>query len=373
MIDFRFVIEGDTYVVWLAGINRYLQLKEPAFRVFELWANGGDKTDIAKACSSQYSLQEDESIRFVEEITGQVQLLFNSILPGPGTQSAESNPPQSPGYYSDHTYQIGNHFFRFVYRNEYLEELFHPLFRHQEISFKEQDCTCFELFTCGNQDAFHVNDSPARFYPPEEIDAFQGAVYMEILNVIHGLKFTDWMGVLHASAVTDGKSAVIFTAPSGSGKSSIALLMMVNGFSILSDDFVPITMHEPEIYHFPAGISVKAGAIPFLKEYLPQLIPIDHAGSKETEIYLPHSGQTILLSSVTAKAIVFVNYNPEAEYELKRESNLEVMNHLIKQSWIAGTPEAAERFLAWYFKLPVYTLSYSDNRKAVEGMRELFG
>ena len=55
-----------------------------------------------------------------------------------------------------------------------------------------------------------------------------------------------------------------------------------------------------------------------------------------------------------------------------RESNLEVMNQLIKQSWIAGTPEAAECFLDWYFELPVYTLRYSNNRKAIEGIRELF-
>jgi hypothetical protein len=372
VIDFRFLLVEDTYVVWLAGINRYLQLKEPAFRVFEQWAYGSDEKSIVKACSLHNSLPEDESIRFVNEIIGQVQTLFEVIHPEPGIQSSEDKSPQVPEYLSDHTYQIGNYFFRFIYRNKYLEDLFHPLFRLQEISLKKPDSTCFELFTSGDQDAFKVNDSPTRFYLLEEIDTLQGAVYMEILNIIHGLKSTDWMGVLHASAVTDGESAVIFTAPSGSGKSSIALLMMVNGFSILSDDFVPIAMHEPEVYHFPAGISVKAGAMPFLKEYLLQPGSKIQSGSNETEVYLPPPGEIGILASVPAKAIVFVNYDPEVEYDLKRESNLEVMNHLIRQSWIAGTPEAAERFLTWYFNLPVYTLRYSNNREAVEGMRELF-
>jgi hypothetical protein len=49
------------------------------------------------------------------------------------------------------------------------------------------------------------------------------------------------------------------------------------------------------------------------------------------------------------------------------------MNQLITQSWIAGTPEAAEVFLKWYFNLPVYSLRYSNNTKAVEGLRGLFG
>ena len=373
MIDFRFHIEADTYVVWVAGINRYLQLKEPAFRVFEQWAKGRDKSGIIKTCSAQYSLPEEESIRFVDEITGQLDELFDAIRPEPGIQTTENNSLQSPEYHSDHTYQIGHHFFRFIYRNEYLKDLFHPLFSHHETSVNPAESTCFELYTTGDRDAFRVNDSIVRFYQLEEIDAFQGAVFMEILNAFHGMNIDDWMGVLHASAVTDGKSAVIFTAPSGSGKSSIALLMMVNGFRILSDDFVPIAMQEPEIYHFPAGISVKPGAIPFLQEYFPHLGSGSHKGSNETEVYLPPAGESGVLASVTAKAIVFVNYDPSTEYELKRESNLEVMNQLIRQSWIAGTPDASEKFLKWYFNLPVYTLRYSNNMKAVEGMRVLFG
>jgi len=371
VIDFRFHIEKDTYVVWLAGINRYLQLKEPAFRVFKQLAEGVHKQEIANSCSLYYSLPEDESTRFVNEITAQVHLLFDTESQESGDHSAGVAADQNSDYFSEHTYQIGNHFFRFIYRNEYLKDLFHPLFRHQEIKNHPSISGSFELFSDGNQDAFRVNNSEVRYFPVEEIDNFQGAVYMEILNVLHGMSLTDWMGVIHASAVTDGKSAVIFTAPSGSGKSSIALLMMANGFNILSDDFVPIAIHKPEIYHFPAGISVKKAGIAVFQKYFPKFNTKSQSESNEGEVYLPPA-ETRLLTNVPAKAIVFVNYDPVVEYDLKRESNLEVMNQLIKQSWIAGTHQAAERFLDWYFNLPVYTLRYSDNRKAVEGIRELF-
>ena len=371
MVDFRFRLVEDTYVVWVAGINRYIQLKEPAFRVFEQWARDIDKNDIANSCSSEYTLPYDESIRFVEEITGQIQMLFDALKLDSGVLPEITDPNQNTEYFSEHTYQIGGHEFRFIYRNEYLENLFHPLFCHQETEISPTNYTAFELFSNGNQDAFKVNDSAVHSFPVEEIDNFQGAVCMELLNVIHHMSTDEWMGVIHASAVTDGKGAVIFTAPSGSGKSSIALLMMMEGFNILSDDFVPIALHKPEIHHFPAGISVKKSGIPFLNEYIPQIFTKSHE-SNETEIYLPPPTGTGLLTNVTSKAIVFVNYDPETEYDLKRESNLEVMNHLIKQTWIAGTPEAAERFLDWYFNLPVYTLRYFNNKKAVEGIRELF-
>lgn len=371
MIDFRFHIEEDKYVVWVAGINRYLQLKEPAFQVFEQWARDVNKNDIANLCSSKYALPYDESIRFVEEITGQIQLLFDAVKQKSGFHSVESDSSQNTDYLSEPTYQIGNNFFRFIYRNEYLKELFHPLFCHQEIKTVPPVFSVIELFNTGDRDAYRINDSDACYFPVEEIDNFQGAVYMEILNAIHNMSISDWMGVIHASAVTDGTGAVIFTAPSGSGKSSIALLMMANGFNILSDDFVPIALHKPGIYHFPAGISAKKSGISFLKEYIPQIIT-KSAETNENEIYLPPPEEKGLLANVPAKAIVFVNYDPNVDYILNRESNLEVMNQLIKQSWIAGTPEAAERFLGWYFKLPVYTLRYSNNNKAIEGIRKLF-
>ena len=371
MIDFRFRIEEETYVIWLAGINRYLQLKEPAFRVFEQWAGEVDKNDIANTCSSEYILPYDESIRFVEEITGQIQSLFDAGRQKSGIQSAGTEPYQNTEYFSEHTYQIGNHFFRFIYRNRYLQNLFHPLFCHQETDIYPPVHTIIELFSKDDRDAYRVNDSEVCYFPLGEIDNFQGAVYMEILNIIHSMHLSDWMGVIHASAVTNGEGAVIFAAPSGSGKSSIALLMMANGFKILSDDFVPIALHKPWIYHFPAGISVKKSGILFLKDFIPQIIP-KSPDNTENEIYLPPPGENGLLANVPAKAIVFVDYNQEVEYDLKRESNLEVMNQLIKQSWIAGTPEAAERFLDWYFSLTIYTLRYSNNKKAVEGISGLF-
>ena len=372
MIDFRFHIENDTYVVWLAGINRYMQLKEPAFRVFEQWAAGNSKNVIAKACTMKYALPEAESTRFVGEITNLVQSLFSDSLPGSPFQAGDHDIPLNPEYFSAHTYQIGTHSFRFCYRNQYLKDLFHPLFQHHETDAVSAPGSSFELFNEGVMDGFRVNNSDERFFPVEDIDGYQGAVFMEMLNAIHGMKNDEWMGVIHASAVTDGSNTVIFTAPSGSGKTSIALLMMVNGFSIMSDDFVPVALHEPEIYHFPSGISVKKGAIPFMKAYLPQLITENYPETEVTEVYLPPAGVSGVLSNSHAKAIVFVKYDPAVDYKLTKESNLEVMNQLIRQSWIAGTHRAAEKFLEWYFKLPVYSLRYSNNSKAVEGLRKLF-
>lgn len=372
MIEFVFHKEGDTFVIWVECINRYLQLKEPAFYVFQEWAAGADIQDIAVSCIARYSLSGKESKRFVDEITGEFQALIQcgKVKPVPQSDLFDSN--ANTGYFSAHYYRVGNHNFKFTYRNKFLKELFHPLFLPQETTTIPTIYTSFDLATDEVSDTFSVNGGEVRFFTFDEIDGYQGAIFMEMLNAIHNMDDSSWMGVFHASAVTDGKSAVIFTAPSGSGKTSLALLMIAGGFNLISDDFVPVALSEPEVYSFPTTISVKEGTLPLLRRYFPEIVSGSSIVGDATEMYFAPAGEPGFLESVRAKAIVFVSYQPGAEFELKRELNLAVMNNLLKQSWVAGNSSSAQRFMKWYFSLPVYSLCYSDNEKAVEAIKQLF-
>ena len=74
--DFRYILTEDTYVVWLAGANRFLQLKEPAFFVFEAWAGGKDTHEIAGDCAMRYGLPPEEALRFTCEIIGETEKLY---------------------------------------------------------------------------------------------------------------------------------------------------------------------------------------------------------------------------------------------------------------------------------------------------------
>ena len=373
MIDYRFYSVNDVYVVWIAGINRYVQLLEPAFGVFGLWAKDTNKVTIADWCASRYSLSKTDSLCFVDEIVSQMKLLMDSKPADIKEQVAENPTTAQHDYFTTYNYRVGIHVFRFIYRDSYLEDLFHPLFKHYITDNKSDEfTTTFELYSQNGTDILTVNEGNVFEFPAGSVDRYQGAVFMEILNTIHNKQMDDWMGVIHASAVTDGKKAVLFTAPSGSGKSTIAMLMMAQGYASLSDDFVPVAIQEPEVYHFPTGISVKPGAADLLKEQLPQLQQLTAIPIPGEEVYVAPASSNIH-PSVPACAIVFVKYDSEVAFDLKREPNLGMMNDLIRQSWIAGTPEAAERFLHWYLNLPVYSLRYSDNKSAVEELSKLFG
>jgi hypothetical protein len=183
------------------------------------------------------------------------------------------------------------------------------------------------------------------------------------------------MGVAHASAISNGREAVLFLAPSGGGKSTIAALMLANGYNILSDDFVPVSLNEPEIYSFPAGMSVKESSIPHLKEYFPELSNLsitERSGLSKSGVYLPFPGKSTGEKNAKAIAAVFVKYDKSVVCRLKKHPNHEFMEQFLQESWIAYNPIAAGRFMEWFFKLEVYTLSYSDNKKAVAAIKRIY-
>ena len=111
-----------------------------------------------------------------------------------------------------------------------------------------------------------------------------------------------------------------------------------------------------------------------MKEYFPSLPSPENDSDDPTQIYetympLPKTGA--LFSSVKAKAIIFVQYDKKVKYKLTRIPNTEAMNDFLHQAWIANNPVAAERFMKWYFNLPVYSLRYSDNARVVDEMKKL--
>ena len=54
--------------------------------------------------------------------------------------------------------------------------------------------------------------------------------------------------ILHASAISCAGRAVVFTGPSGSGKSGMALEMMALGGLLVSDDRTVVTLEQGRVY-----------------------------------------------------------------------------------------------------------------------------
>jgi len=378
----------DTDVVWLAGANRFLQFKEPAYYVFEAWTRNIAPECIATDCSSRYDLPPKEAARFVREILGQLDRLVEqrarSMEHGAPASSyatvgegRRANDTGLSAPFSIRICRLNNKIIIFQYGDHSLEAVFRPLFRQFEIKKEEETQVkdfgeTITVFRENNRYYLRINQQSEQSFPDKDFEHFHGAVYMELLQILHGKMSCNWMGIFHASAVTDGKKALLFVAASGSGKSTLAALMMANGYRLVSDDFVPVALASPEVYPFPTAISVKRNARALLKTYFPSLggeIPAKERYHRES--FLPLAQESHELQPVPAAAILFVSYDPRVEYRLTKESNLIMMNELLKQSWIPGNSSSAGGFLKWYFHTPVYQLTYSDVQKAISGLSYL--
>ncbi|MCA1759480.1 MAG: hypothetical protein LC658_06900, partial [Bacteroidales bacterium] len=168
--------------------------------------------------------------------------------------------------------------------------------------------------------------------------------------------------------------AVLISAPSGFGKSTLSAMLVANGLNLISDDLVPISRKHQQIFPFPAGISVKPGAIEMLSAFFPELknakTRLNTSTGKEVTYIAPAS--EIVPEAAAVKAILFPKFDKNTDFEWEKADNISVLNDFITESWIAGDESSVSTFLDWFFQLPCYRLRYSSSEMAVQKIQELF-
>ena len=364
----------DTYVVWFAPANRFMQLQKPAYRILEDWTNKIPESHIIRNCAHEFKLRLAEARRFVIEVTDQ-------LLSMTANYSRDEIVSVCDKEYSlsDHElvttkyYGINGKKFRFRYSDPGLEELIHPGFGYLELNLPESETDhTFDLFYRGDEVILQTDGQNHWKCPDSKPEYFVGLVFMQMLNCIHNLTNSHWMGAVHASAVSAGKGAVLFTAPSGSGKSTFAAMLMKKGYQVLSDDFSPVSLNHAKVYPFPEGISVKNRSLQVLQSYFPSLAKeANSLPDDRREVFLPIATAE-LPTPVSVTAIVFLQYDQDVEVEFKKISNLDALDRFLQQLWLPPGAEVASQFMDWYFKIPCYTLHYSDNAKAINSLSNLF-
>jgi hypothetical protein len=230
----------------------------------------------------------------------------------------------------------------------------------------------------GHKEKFvlRVNGTIIGQWLPEEVHYLTGRFSMELLNRMYRKADPGWMAVFHASAISRHGNCIMFPGDSGSGKSTIAAVLMASGFDLLADDFVPVDADSGEVFYFPAAVSVKKNAMDHLILLYPQLetaAGFYYPGMDKTVRYLAPSPQSENpVFSYPCKALVFVKYQQDSGMILEKMPKDIAFQHLVPDSWISPLPENASRFLDWFLEMPCYQLTYSDNGKMMVAIEELF-
>ena len=390
-------VEGRR-IAWFEQANQWVQLDEPAWFVYKLSVKGLSPEEVIARCQKKYGSGKEECTRFVTEILHQLSQFqqppvshlrspspaLNASPALPASPSLQASPAlnASPAinWHSVRSYFINNQLLTLFFQFDWLEYNIHPLLAHLEIPRLISDGQCIELFQidAGYDAGYYVRlaKDPNRTWVFDKHELQKGRAFIEILNTIFGKKEENWMTIVHGSAITDGKSTILFSSACGGGKSTMAALLHANGFQVLSDDMVPVEAKSRKIYPFPAALSVKAGAIPLLIPYFPDLATaktFDFPTLDKQVRYLPLNQSLVDKKLINrAKVLIFIKYDPSEDILLEKISKLEAIKLFNEEAWISPTPENAKSYINWFLSLTCYKLTYSNNESAILKIRQLF-
>lgn len=365
-------IESKT-IAWFQSINEYVIFEKETAAIIKLLQEGIPAKEIAVSLASTMEAP-------LEDIQNLIKKLSDEFL---NPQEKDSIPkenllitPNKPAQFEiSETYVINDVVCKVSFLSKKERELVHPKFEHLSVSDSINYHHLFEVFIKKNKVILFVDDTFIGAWFPKDVHYFQGKFSMELIQKIHQKEEAKWLGVFHASAVSDGKTSILFLGDSGNGKSTSLALLQANGFNCLADDFVPIAAENSEVYSFPAAISVKKNSIPILLPLYPKLAETtEYHLTRLNKIvrYLPPNNSDYK-AHLPCKKLVFIKYNPTSDLQVNPISKLDAFEQLIPDSWLSPLPKNAAIFLDWFAKMDCYQIIYSDNDRMIATVRELFG
>jgi hypothetical protein len=365
---------GKLYLIWFQNSNLYFQLEEPAWYVFRKTVKRYKSETIAKEFSNRYGLSYEESLKFVVEIRQKINEMNRPI--------GENNFIEEPveeinkhvySVYSKYCYDMQNRVIEFSYETDWLENYIHPLIKHLASNEEFKDKSNFELFTYKNRVYFRIDKKLIGSWKHDESHFTKGRIFIELINVLHNKTDDDWLMTVHASAISNGRKTILFSAAPGSGKSTIAALLQTQGFHVISDDFVPIEQSTFKAYPFPIALSVKEGSLELLKSHYPELEhnPLITVNAEKKVKYLPVENK-IMKMVFPAKEFIFIKYDKSVDFKIEKIEPINAIKTLFEEAWIPPKPENVAIFLDRVLNISFYSLTYSNNKKALDAISELF-
>lgn len=353
-------------VVWFEEANQYLVVDDSFYGVFNRYLKGMSVSNLLSYCRVEFSLSNIDA----KEIISSCKKLQDQLLNNSKMVTVEE--PLELKLDTDricYNYCFNHKKISVQFSSVELAELIHPKYAHLSRKyFEEIHSDHFIVVTeIDKHIALVVDGILLGKWTVDGLHFLQGKFAMALLNCVNEKGDDDWLGVLHASAVSFKNQSIVFLGESGNGKSTATTLLSTNGFELLADDFVPIDASTKKTVSFPAAISIKESLLNEMELNFPQLksSQLRIKDSTTNYKYLYPVNENHLSTSKKCKALVFIKYEAGVEDKLEEISKLEALECLIPDSWISPKKENANSFLDWIISMPCYKMYYSNNDKMI--------
>ena len=353
-------IDNGEFLFWFEKSNKYLTCNLSIYNLLEKEINKRNKPKNTKYISKNFSKIEIEIKNLLDELLRPLKKNKHNL-----------SKLSQIKFSINKNYTFNNKVLKFSFENKSMLQLVHPKFEHLE-------CKCngeknFKLFREKELIRFYIDDKHIGDYNKHQMHELQGKISMQMTSYFYNKKEDDWIGVFHGSTLNKGNKSIMLTGRSGSGKSSLTLILSSNGFSLVSDDFSPIS-NDMKHYKFPAAISIKEGFYRYAnklskdfinkKEYL-----VDKSKGK-FKYYNIDIDDTF--NSHDCNYIIDVKFGKNLKNNISKSTKGKALQKLLPESWISEIYNNSEKFYQWIHNSNFYELTYNDSKKVVELVNKIF-
>jgi hypothetical protein len=363
---------GEKTIVWFGPRNEYLILEHTTADILKEINKGTAINQIAETLSKKLSIPAKESVDFVLEL--ERKFYKEEKIERLEIVDSYKNTKRPKNFEFIKFYKINDIVFKISFLSEKELSFIHPKFAHLSIDEVTDFKNNFEVFIKHNYIFLYVNNILIDSWDNANIHFFQGKFSMELIQKIHQKEEDKWLGVFHASAVSNGKKSILFLGDSGNGKSTSLALLQANGFTCLADDFVPINADNEEVYSFPAAISIKKNSLETLLPLYPELKNSAEYNFKRLNKIVRYlkPNNTNFLSHLPCKDLVFIKYEKNSALKFDKIAKINAFMQLVPDSWLSPIKENAQIFLDWFDSLNCYQITYSDNNEMIASVAKIF-
>jgi energy-coupling factor transporter ATP-binding protein EcfA2 len=358
-------IDQDTNIIWFENSNKYIIVNDIVNNLI-----------LNKLSPSKYSL-ESESIKLLEKPKNQsIQEEINTLISdcNKTSKSKEIEEFYLTNFISKDYTKIcfNNRVVKIEYENKKLKELIDPKFSHLN-SYENEEIT-YRVCKIEKKIILFKEGKFIGSWNADEMHEFQGKVSMELTSFFHNKDESEWTCVFHGSTLSKKEKSIMLTGDSGSGKSSLSTILMDNNFSLVADDFSPMSIRGNH-YNFPSAISIKEGFYKTANE----LYKINFESLKEyfvSEIkgnvkYLPPDNKNKIILKSSCNMVFNVKFGIDLQNEIKEVNKGAALNKILPDSWISNNMVHAKSFINWVKATNFYDLTYNNDEEIIKMINKI--
>ena len=229
----------------------------------------------------------------------------------------------------------------------------------------------FKVFTKKNKVYLCLNEEYIGSWEKNQVHFLKGKVLSLIIYRYHNLSEKKWSAFLHGSIVHKSNKSFLIIGNSGTGKTSLATLLVKNGFTLICDDTAPLN-NKGFFGHFPNALSIKKSNNGILENYsLKNFYQFNTTTYKGDITYLYPKRNEVFKKFYYCDNIFRVNYNKNLKLRISKSNKEKVLQELINDSFLVRNNKSIKSFIEWVKKGEFYDITYSNEEDILDFIKKI--